>query len=138
MTRVVRWTMVLAACAACGSPPPPSTTTSGSPASSEPPFEPPVVTNAEPPVRYPTAAFQQNVEGTVILRLFVDSLGRLRPESTKVAESSGVGTLDSAARAGVPAMRFAPARRNGHAVGTAFLQPIHFRRPERTPPQAEP
>ena len=138
MNRVAGWTVVLAACAACGSPQPPPDTAAGSSTTREPPFEPPVVTNAEPPVRYPTAAFQQNVEGTVILRLFVDSLGRLRPESTRVAEGSGVAALDSAARAGVPAMRFAPARRNGHAVGTAFLQPIHFRRPERIPSQAVP
>ena len=75
----------------------------------------------------------------LILRLFVDSLGHVKPESTKVAESSGVKALDSAATAGGPAMKVAAARRNGRPVGTAFLQPIHFRRPERVaPPQAEP
>ena len=101
----------------------------------KPAFEAPVVTNAESPVRYPPALFQQNVEGTVLLRLFVDSLGRLVAESTRVAEGSGVSGLDSAALAGVPSMKFAPARRNGRPVPTSFVQPIQFRRPERTSPE---
>lgn len=138
MIRPSRWTVLFAACAACGEPAPPPSTTGGASSPSQPPFEPPVVTNAEPPVRYPTAAFQQSMEGTVILRLFVDSLGRLRPESTRVAESSGVPALDSAASAGVSAMRFAAARRNGQAVSTAFLQPVWFRRPQRPPTPQEP
>ncbi|MBI4419866.1 MAG: energy transducer TonB [Gemmatimonadetes bacterium] len=96
-----------------------------------PAFEPPVVTNAESPVHYPPVQFQQNVEGTVLLRLFVDSLGRLAPESTRVAEASGVASLDSAALAGVRDMKFVPAQRNGRPVAASFLQPIHFRRPER-------
>src|SRR5947208_2692918 len=80
------------------------------PDSSHPPFEPPVVTNAESPVRYPPVLFQQNIEGTVLLRLFVDSFGRLAPESTRIAESSGITGLDSAALASVPTMKIAPAR----------------------------
>jgi protein TonB len=130
---------VLLTCTGCGgSAAPPSVTEGGSVSpGTQPPFEPPVVINAEPPVRYPVNAFQQNTEGTVILRLYVDSLGQLQPESTRVAESSGSLVLDSAARAGVPAMRFAPARRNGRPVSTAFLQPVHFRRPERPPAQPE-
>ena len=103
--------------------------------STRPAFEPPVVTNAESPVRYPPALFQKNMEGTVLLRLFVDSLGRLTPESTRVAEGSGVAGLDSAALAAVPTMKFAPARRNGRPVATSFLQPIEFRHPEH--PQGE-
>lgn len=138
MNRVVPVALVALACAACGETQPPAASSGGPPASSQPPFEPPVATNAEPPVKYPAEAFQQNMEGTVILRLFVDSLGRLRPESTRVAEGSGVPALDSAAKAGVPGMRFAPARRNGRAVSTAFLQPVHFRRPERSSSQPEP
>src|ERR1043166_4907762 len=102
-----------------------------------PAFEPPVVTNAESPVRYPPALFQQNMEGTVLLRLFVDSLGRLAPESTRIAEGSGISGLDSAALASVPTMKFAPARRNGRPVATSFLQPIHFRRPEHPADETE-
>lgn len=97
-------------------------------------FEPPVVTNAESPVRYPPALFERRAEGTVVLRLFVDADGRVRPESTRVAEGSGHSGLDSAALDAVSRMRFAPARRRGEPVAAAFLQPIHFQHPERSPP----
>jgi TonB family protein len=65
-----------------------------------------------------------------VLRLFVDSTGRLVPESSRVAESSGYPALDSAALAGARQLRFAPARRHGLPVATAFLQPVEFRHPE--------
>lgn len=95
-------------------------------------FEPPVALNAESPVHYPPALYASHVEGTVVLRLYVDSTGAVVPESSRVAESSGTPALDSAALAGVPDMRFAPASRNGVPVATAFLQPVHFRHPEGT------
>jgi protein TonB len=92
-------------------------------------FEPPVLTNPDVPVRYPPDAFKAGVEGTVVLRLYVDGTGALLADSTRVAEGSGSPALDSAAVAGVAAMRFAPARREGVPVATAFLQPVHFRHP---------
>jgi TonB family protein len=63
----------------------------------------------------------------VTLRLFVDSTGKLIPESTRVAETSGYPALDSAALNGAKTLRFAPAKRHGVAVATAFLQPVEFR-----------
>jgi TonB family protein len=63
----------------------------------------------------------------VTLRLFVDSTGKLIPESTRVAEASGFPALDSAAVSGSTALQFAPAKRHGVAVATAFLQPVEFR-----------
>lgn len=96
-----------------------------------PAFEPPVLLNAEPPVNYPRDLFEQQVEGAVILRLYVTAEGTIVPESTRIAEGSGYAELDSAALRGVELMRFAPARRNGQPVGTAFLQPVHFRQPDR-------
>ena len=93
-------------------------------------FDPPVLTNPEIPVRYPPQLFAQRTEGTVVLRLFVDERGRIVVDSTRIAERSGHDALDSAALAAVPAMRFAPARRDGAAVASAFLQPVHFRHPE--------
>jgi len=92
-------------------------------------FEPPVLTNPDVPVRYPPAAFTAGLEGTVVLRLFVDQNGVLIADSTRVVEGSGAAALDSAAVAGVTAMRFAPARREGVPVATSFLQPVHFRHP---------
>src|SRR5439155_674305 len=74
--------------------------------------------------------FDQKVEGDVILRLFVDSAGRLVPESSRVAESSNYPALDSAALAGARKLRFAPARRHGLSIATAFLQPVECRHPQ--------
>lgn len=107
---------------ACGGsgPPPPA---GGAPAE-----EPPVAVNAEPAVQYPPDLYDRRVEGDVVLRLFVDSSGHLSPESTRVSESSGFAALDSAAVRGTSRLRYAPARRHGLPVATAFLQTVEFRR----------
>ncbi len=91
--------------------------------------DPPVALDPEPLVEYPASLYQQGIEGTVILRLFVDEQGAVVRESTQVAQSSGYPAFDSAAVAGVPRMHFAPAQRDGRSVATAFTQPVHFRRP---------
>jgi periplasmic protein TonB len=93
--------------------------------------EPPVALDAETPVRYPLALYQQRISGTVLLRLFVDETGKVTPESTRVQESSGYPALDSAALAAAPKLSYAPALRNGTPVATLFTQPIHFRHPDR-------
>ena len=93
------------------------------------PDEPPVVRNAELPFHYPPALFERKVEGNVTLRLYIDSLGAVRPESTAVAEPSAHAAFDSAAVAGARALRFAPARRDGVPVGVAVLFPVQFRYP---------
>ena len=90
--------------------------------------DPPVALDPEPMVEYPPSLFRQGIEGTVSLRLYVDSVGNIVKESTQVAESSGYPAFDSAAVAGVPRMHFAPAQRDGHPVATSFTQPVHFRR----------
>lgn len=97
---------------------------------SPPEVEPPVALNADSPVSYPAALYDQKIEGDVLLRLFVDSTGKVTPESTKVIESSGYPALDSAALAGARSLRYAPAKRRGIPVGTSFVQPIEFRHPQ--------
>src|SRR5438045_5870785 len=99
-----------------------------------PESEAPVALNPNVPIAYPPALFDQKVEGDVTLRLFVDSTGKLIPESTRVAEPSGYPALDSAALAGASALRFAPATRHGIPVATAFLQPVEFRQVGTTRP----
>ena len=91
--------------------------------------EPPLILNANSPAVYPPRFAEERIEGTVVLRLFVDSAGVLDRDSTRLAESSGYPALDSAALAAVPALRFAPAMRRGAPVATTFLQPAHFRNP---------
>jgi len=90
---------------------------------------PPVSLNANSPVTYPPALVSQGIEGTVLLRLYVDTLGRILDDSTRVAESSGYPALDSAALRAAPELRFAPAERDGKPIAALFLQPIHFRTP---------
>jgi protein TonB len=101
-----------------------------SPPAPPPEVEPPVALNADSPVSYPPALFDQKIEGDVLLRLYVDSTGKVTPESTKVIESSGYPALDSAALAGSRNLRYAPAKRRGIAVATPFVQPIEFRHPQ--------
>ncbi len=93
-------------------------------------FEPPVVTNPESPVEYPADLFEQQVEGVVLLRLYVTASGTLVPDSTRIEESSGFPELDSAALRSIDQLRFAPARRDGIPIATAFVQPVHFRHPD--------
>jgi len=108
----------------------PGQTGDGAQAGGGPPDqEPPVALNADSPIQYPPRLYDQKVEGDVVLRLFVDSTGRLAPESSRVAEPSGYPALDSAALGGARKLRFAPARRHGLPVAAAFLQPIEFRHP---------
>ncbi len=104
---------------------------SGDAAQATPPpeSEPPVALNPDVPIAYPVALYEQRIDGDVVLRLFVDSTGRLVPESTRVAESSNYPALDSAALAGSSRLRFAPAKRRGVPVATTFLQPVEFRHP---------
>jgi protein TonB len=123
--------------AACGGGEP-GRTEAGQPAYTAPDVEAPVAVNAESPIQYPATLFDRKIEGDVVLRLFVDSTGRLVAESTRVAESSGYRALDSAAVAGASQLRFAPARRRGVAVATAFLQPVEFRHPERAVVKGDP
>jgi protein TonB len=98
--------------------------------STPPDVEPPVALNSDSPISYPPALFDQKIEGDVLLRLFVDSTGRVTPESSRVVESSGYPALDSAALAGSRELRYAPAKRRGIPVATPFVQPIEFRHPQ--------
>ncbi len=91
--------------------------------------EAPIPTNGDPPITYPAALAAQRVGGSVILRMFVDSTGRVMAESTAVQESSGYPALDSAALASASRLHYAPALRNGSPVAAAFLQPVNFRPP---------
>jgi TonB family protein len=115
---------------ACRKARPTAPVSSGERASAPPDQEPPVALNGDSPIQYPPRLYDQKVEGDVVLRLFVDSTGRLAPESSRVVEPSGYSGLDSAALTGARRLRFAPARRHGLPIATAFLQPVEFRHPQ--------
>ena len=99
------------------------------PDTESPADQPPVAVNPVSPMEYPQALLDEGIGGRVLLRLFVDSAGRLVPDSTRLAESSGYPALDSAALAGAPSLRFSPALRNGRPIAAPFLQPVQFRNP---------
>ena len=129
--------VALGAVAACGKPAPPPERAASAPAA-PPDQEPPVALNADLPIQYPPRLFDRRVEGDVVLRLFVDSTGRVIPESSRVGESSGYPALDSAALAGAKLLQYAPARRRGTPVAAAFLQRIEFRHPQGDVMQGSP
>jgi TonB family protein len=99
----------------------------------ERPDEPPVMVNAELPFRYPPALYARRVQGNVMLRLFVDTDGSILPDSTRVEESSGYPSLDSAAVTGSRDLYFIPAKLRGEPLAVSVLFPVYFRHPEAAP-----
>ena len=93
----------------------------------------PVMLNDEPPFRYPAPLYAQKVQGNVTLRIFIDQHGRVRPESTRVMESSGYASLDSSAVTGSQELRVTPARVNGEPMAVSILFPVFFRHPQASP-----
>jgi protein TonB len=97
------------------------------------PDELPVMLNREPPFRYPAPLYAQKVQGNVTLRMFIDRDGRVRPESTRVEESSGYASFDSSAVTGSQDLRFVPAKVKGQPMAVSILFPVFFRHPEASP-----
>ena len=79
--------------------------------------------NNKPPI-YPVAARLKGIEGSVLLRVFVDRLGR--PLKVVVAKSSNFRSLDKAAVLAVKTWSFVPAKRHGHNVSAIVSVPIRF------------
>jgi protein TonB len=93
----------------------------------------PVMRNTELPFRYPSALYAQKVQGNVTLRIFIDSTGRVYPESTLVVETSGYPALDSAAVKGSQELSFRPAKKRSEAIPVTVLYPVYFRHPDAAP-----
>lgn len=94
------------------------------------PDEVPRVLNTDLPFRYPAALYARRVQGNVTLRLFVDTTGQVRADSTRIEESSGFAALDSAAVKGSQELRFVPAKLRGTPLAATLLFPVYFRHPE--------
>ena len=75
-------------------------------------------------VPYPPQSTRNREQGTVMLRVSVDSGGR--PTAVDIVRSSGHARLDRAAREAVRQWRFRPVQRNGVAVPASGLVPIEF------------
>lgn len=93
----------------------------------------PRMRNAELPFRYPPALYERRVQGNVVLRIVIDSVGFVVPESTAVATSSGYPELDSAAVADARFLAFRPAWVGGRPAAVATLLPVYYRHPDAAP-----
>lgn len=95
----------------------------------QPPLEVPVLITVDLPFRYPPGLYLQRIQGDVMLRLYIDSLGAVVAESTKIVAPSPEPQFDSAALEGAVRLTFHPARRGERRVGTSVLFPVKFRMP---------
>jgi TonB family protein len=93
----------------------------------------PVMLNKDLPFRYPASLYAKKVQANVTLRVFIDKEGQVVSESTHVAESSGIPSLDSAAVRGSSELRFIPAKTRNEAVPVSILFPVYFRHPDALP-----
>jgi protein TonB len=94
------------------------------------PDEKPLMLNTELPFHYPPVLYAQKVQGNVTLYLHIDRNGQVRPDSTRIEESSGYAALDSAAVKGSQELLFVPAKLHGEPIGVSVLFPVYFRHPE--------
>jgi protein TonB len=74
--------------------------------------------------RYPPAAKRARAQGTVFLRVIIDTDGR--PREVHVERSSGYEILDMAACRAVEKWLFRPYRENGVARAVSVIVPIEF------------
>lgn len=77
-----------------------------------------------PPPAYPALSRRIGEEGTVVLRVFVETTGR--PSQIEVKSASGSPRLDQAAQDAVWRWKFVPARRGDETIGAWVLVPIVF------------
>lgn len=83
-----------------------------------------------PAPRYPRAARQARLQGTVLLWVLIDTDGR--PSEVRIHRSSGYAQLDREARDSVMKAVFKPYRRNGEALRAQAIVPIEFSLAVRT------
>lgn len=79
---------------------------------------------AASPVQYPLEMWNQDVEGTTVVRVLVNEAGGV--DNAVIAESSGHAPLDSAAIRGARIMEFEPALKRGEPIRVWARIPVHF------------
>lgn len=87
-------------------------------------IEKPVPLFTESPVEYPLELWDQNVEGSTLVRVLVNEAGGV--DSAMMMESSGHSELDSAAVQGALSMEFDPATREGEPLKVWARVPVRF------------
>jgi protein TonB len=74
--------------------------------------------------RYPESARRRGIEGTTLLKIYVNDKGRV--EEVLVERSAGHEDLDAAAMEAVKKWRFDPARRDNQPVAVWVMLPVRF------------
>ncbi|TVP77220.1 MAG: energy transducer TonB [Gemmatimonadales bacterium] len=97
---------------------------------SEPELQQPVPLYGENPIEYPVELWDQDLEGTTVLRLRVSDTGQV--DSVEVEETSGHDALDRAAVDGASSLRFEPGRKDGKRVRMWASLPVEFSRRPRS------
>jgi len=93
----------------------------------------PVMQNQKVPFHYPDALVASGARDSVILRIFIDSIGAVRPESTRLERPSRYPALDTAALLGAKDLVFTPAKRQGHPMAVSIKLPVQFNPPPPLP-----
>ena len=77
-----------------------------------------------PPPAYPRMSRRMGEQGTVLVRVFINTEGRA--EQAEIRTSSGYSRLDEAALETVKRWRYVPGKRTGQAEAMWFNVPIRF------------
>jgi len=83
-----------------------------------------LITPAKP--RYPEALRQAGIEGSVLVRFVVDTLGRIDPASVQILSSTH-DQFTRAVRDALSSFRFRPAESNGKRVQALAEMPFEFK-----------
>ncbi|HKJ68317.1 MAG TPA: energy transducer TonB [bacterium] len=75
-------------------------------------------------LKYPIQAYDENIEGKVLLRIYIDEEGMV--QYAKIYRSSGYDILDSAAIEVAESARFRPGRVNGEIQGMWLTWPLVY------------
>ena len=87
-------------------------------------IEQPTPLFGEVPIEYPLELWDQDMEGSTILRVRVNDVGVV--DSVEIAQTSGHARFDSAAVAGARDLRFTPARKGGERITVWAEVPVTF------------
>jgi TonB family protein len=93
-------------------------------------FQQPIPLYGEIPIDYPMELWDEDVEGTTLLRVLVNELGGV--DSAEVVETSGYPAFDSAAVRGAMELRYSPARRGEERVEVWATVPVTFSKRPRS------
>ncbi len=92
-------------------------------------IEKPTPRFTDSPVEYPLELWDQDIEGSTLVRVLVNEEGGV--DTAMVMTSSGHSELDSAAVQGALSMEFDPATREGEPLRVWARVPVHFSKDAR-------